>query len=503
MITKKDKPLFMSFLICIVFLTTINSLNGQSVKTSNHQDSLVNSYNQVGLDIFKTSYNHIDVDSNLLISPYSISVAMTMAYMGANGTTKEEMGEVLHLTSLSDFSINNSNLEIMDSLQTSGLDTMLIANSIWYRDDIQLVDDFTNVCKDKYLSQVEELNFYNLNAKDIINEWVSDNTNGKITELVEEVTPDNVLFIINALYFKGTWKKIFDESATSNKAFTLSSGADVQVSTMAQMDTFKIIDNSEIKALELPYSDGKYSMIIILPEINYGIDSLILNLDQETWSQWESEFIEHTVQVYLPKFIFDYNDNLINEFDSLGMRKAFSDAADFTNLYAPGGIWISKIMHKTLIDVNEKGSEAAAATEVEFTWGNNPILFKANRPFMFMIKNNVTGVVAFLGKVGKPIYNSNNSYLLNQATNANKELFNLYYDPMNHSIELISMQNTSGFDNMRVDLIDLSGKLIKSWLINEPVSHRISLNLPESNPKMYLVRMSNHKMVQTKKIMVR
>ncbi len=502
---KREKLLFsLSFCASLFFLNI--SLSGQSVSSAAPLDSLVKSYNKVGFDIFKECYEQLEVDSNLLISPYSISVAMSMVYIGANGTTKEEMQDVLHLNGLSDASISQSNSDILDSLQTSDKDTIHIANSIWHRDDISLVDDFLNICTDKYQSQVRALDFSNPASKDIINKWVNDNTGEKIPEIIDEIDPISVLFIINALYFKGTWKKIFDENATADADFALSSGTEIQVPTMIQMDTFNVIQNNKIEAVELPFSDNKYSMIILLPKTNYGIDSLISNIDHETWKQWESEFYEHAVQIYLPKFRFDYSNDLVGEFDSLGMKQAFG-SADFTNLYAPGGIWIDKINHKTAIDVNEKGAEAAAATEVEFIWGDNPILFEANRPFVFMIKNNEIDVILFLGKVGKPVYKDiikiDYDHISNNITNSKiKESYDFYYDSQNQSIELLPKKNTSGFDNLKIDLIDLSGRLVKSWSINEPISNRLSLKIPDLYSNIYLIRINNREAIQTRKIIV-
>ena len=243
-----------------------------------------------------------------------------------------------------------------------------------------------------------------------------------------------------------------------------------------------------------------------MPKTNYGIDSLISNIDHETWKQWESEFYEHAVQIYLPKFRFDYSNDLVGEFDSLGMKQAFG-SADFTNLYAPGGIWIDKINHKTAIDVNEKGAEAAAATEVEFIWGDNPILFEANRPFVFMIKNNEIDVILFLGKVGKPVYKDiikiDYDHISNNITNSKiKESYDFYYDSQNQSIELLPKKNTSGFDNLKIDLIDLSGRLVKSWSINEPISNRLSLKIPDLYSNIYLIRINNREAIQTRKIIV-
>jgi hypothetical protein len=269
-----------------------------------------------------------------------------------------------------------------------------------------------------------------------------------------------------------------------------------------------VITNDSIKAVELPFSDEKYSMIILLPETDYRIDSLIMDLNQEKWKQWESEFYKHAVQMYLPKFRFDYDNDLVDEFDSLGMKMAFGIGADFTNLYAPGGIWIDEINHKTFIDVNEKGAEAAAATDVEFVRGDNPILFKANRPFVFMIKNNEINLIIFLGKVAKPVYQDILKVDYSHLSNVNNhkqdnESYLLHYDHINQTIEISSEAEYYGFENLKVDLIDISGRAIKTWAINEPNRNRIYLRVPGIENNIYLIRLNNGNMAQTSKILIR
>lgn len=499
------------FLIIFIFIFTSNRILSQVYDNISDKEKLAQAYNQVGFDLFHLCNQQLDVDSNLLISPFSISMAMAMAYNGANGNTKSEMQEVLHLQNFSDEMLNKSASTLKTALLNFEEDTIAIANSLWHRDDVQLVDDYVNLCTDFYHAETNALDFSRSDAKDIINQWVYDNTNEKITNLIEEVSPQHVLFIVNAMYFKGTWKKIFDEQATTNQPFYLKSGQTINVPTMVQMDTFRIISNNKFKAVELPYSDGTNSMVFMLPSENYDIDDLISECNQTNWLQWQQDYYESPVQLYLPKFRFGYTNDLVDEFSDLGMHAAFGFGADFSKLYAPGGIFISKINHKTFVEVNEKGSEAAAATSVEFKWGNNPGLFKANRPFLFLITNNKTNSILFLGKVAKPLLvdlksNDSGEITSNQISPEQTYPYQVIYNAAEKKIYLSKLgkfQNTDTQNPLRIDLISISGKIMETWYEqNLAKQQTIALSVSHLQSNIYLLRIAGESFVYVNKLNV-
>ncbi|MFC2087629.1 serpin family protein, partial [Bacteroidota bacterium] len=215
----------------------------------------------------------------------------------------------------------------------------------------------------------------------------------------------------------------------------------------------------------------------------------------------------HAVNIYLPKFRFDYSDeDLHEEFKLLGIKKAFSGSADFTKIIASGGIFISQIIHKTYIDVNERGAEAAAATVIVFSRGNNPITFEADRPFVFIIKNNETGANIFLGKVAKPVYKEEKKSGAGEITGIKNQEFDspysIHYNSMNNIIQITKNQPASIVEMLEIDLIDMSGKVLRSWKINKEFNDPLFIRIPEFEKSMYLLRLNNGGIVQTKKILV-
>ncbi len=374
------------------------------VLSANSKD-MVSSDNQFGIEIFKRMLN-ADQGKNLMISPLSISQALLMTYNGADGDTKRAFEETLFLNDLTIDEVNQSAQELVEALLEVDPSVIIdIANSIWYRDEYTIKPEFIQVNEDYYNAEVQQLVF-NDEAVDIINAWVKDKTNDKIEEIIDSIDPMTLMFLINAVYFKGNWKYQFEESNTVNNEFTLSNGNKITVPFMHQSITAKVMGHDDFTILDLLYGRGNFSMFIILPDEDKTIDDVLELWNNDTYNQWLTDFTEvDELIVVIPKFKFAYEKTLNEVLMDMGLALAFdSGQADFSNIIENMQLYISKVKHKTFIEVNEKGTEAAAVTSVEigYTSVTPSSLFIADRPFLFVIREKYTNSILFMGRVEDP-----------------------------------------------------------------------------------------------------
>ncbi len=364
---------------------------------------LVSSADKFGLNLFK-KVNEFDYNKNIFISPLSVSLALGMTLNGANTSTYDSMRNTLELPDISQEKINEAYKSLIELL--TGIDPKVnfkIANSIFYRNTYTFEQDFIEINKKYFNALVRGLNFDDPATVNIINQWVKDNTNGKIEKIVEEIENDIVMFLINALYFKGTWKYEFDKKNTKDDWFTQPNGTRSQCKMMVQEAEFNYLANEDFQAIDLPYGDGAFSMTIFLPKQNRDVNSFIAGISENNWNAWLSSFTKQKVKLYLPKFKLEYEIQMKNILTALGMGIAFDPYnADFTKLYrGPERAYISKVKHKTFVDVYEEGTEAAAVTSVEigFTSVGEDIIMRCDRPFVFVIREKNSNSILFIGKI--------------------------------------------------------------------------------------------------------
>ena len=373
---------------------------------------LVEADNLFGINLFKEVLEAAEPEENVMISPLSVSLALAMTYNGADGDTKEAMEKTLELSGFTVDEINENYKLLIDALASVDPKVLMsIANSIWYKQTFEVEQDFINVNQNYFYAEVSPLDFNNPDAVTTINNWVAEKTNDKITEILDAIPADAVMYLINAIYFKGIWKYEFDESDTEEKPFYLSDGTTKDVPMMVQEASFNYLSNDIMQAVEMPYGAGNYSMIILLPQSNKTPDDIIDQLSNENWNKWLNEFYEaEKVQIHLPKFRFEYKNLLNDALKNMDMEIAFDpDNADFSKINPNGGLFISRVIHKTFIEVNEEGTEAAAVTAVEVSLtsaggGDGTIFFHVNQPFVFAIKEKYTNTIIFMGKVMEPEY---------------------------------------------------------------------------------------------------
>ncbi|MCD4670285.1 MAG: serpin family protein [Actinomycetia bacterium] len=346
-----------------------------------------------------------DKDENIFISPFSILLALAMAYNGALGDTNLDMAEALEFKGFDLTELNQGFHDLLLSIKNADSDIDLaIANSIWQRLGSDVDKDFIERNKKYYNSEVRELDFSSPDAVDTINEWIDDATMGKIDKMLTEVSADAVMYLINAIYFKGNWTYEFDEEFTEEEDFYLLDGSTKKVPMMAQREDFRYLKESNYSSVRLPYGQEKMAMYIILPDRGVDIDTVIGSFDSEEWQNYLSSFSETEVELKMPKFKMEYGIKLLNDaLTNLGMGIAFSSDADFSGINPD--TFISRVLHKAVIEVNEKGSEAAAATVVEMDRGGDiaeTVEFIVDRPFFFVISDDRTGSMLFMGKVVEP-----------------------------------------------------------------------------------------------------
>jgi len=363
-----------------------------------------------GFELFREVSSQSEED-NLMISPLSVSYALGMTYNGAAGTTLEAFNEVMHFGDLTTEEVNKSYKDLMDQLLN--LDDKVefsIANSIWYRLGFQVLPEFIKTNKDYFDAEVKEIDFSDPTTVDIINQWIEDKTNDKIKDMLDFIPADAVMYLINAIYFNASWKYEFEKGETYQGDFKLADGSNHPADYMRVSGNFQYTSNEDFTAVELPYGDSTFSMVVMLPASGKELANLVSKLDVAQWDSWFESSRYTGVQIELPKFKYEFKELLNKPLTDLGMGVAFSEfEADFTRINPAGNLYISRVIHQTFIDVQEEGTEAAAATIVEVNLtsaggGGSPINFKADKPFLYLIKENSTGAVVFIGKVGKPEY---------------------------------------------------------------------------------------------------
>lgn len=406
---KKYLILFILFfaLACENQQTDPVNKNVKPIELGGGGELVVTASNEFGLDLFREIVAEEPADKNLFISPTSISLALAMTWNGANNATEEAMKDVLHLSNLDSNEVNAVYRDLMKGLTTvDDKVTLSIANSIWYRQGFDVEDDFIAINRNYYNAKVEGLDFGDPTSKNIINDWVEDQTNGKITDLVREISNSSVMFLINAIYFNGKWKVNFNPKETYVAPFNLTSGNIDSIAMMYRFDTLNYFENDLFQSVELDYGIGNYSMVVLLPKGDKTTKDITDQLKPGNWDNWIKSHQPAELKLSLPQIKFNYDLQLCDALSKMGMEIAFTDNADFTGIKRDGGLKINSVRHKSFIEVNEDGTEAAAATIVEMaetTSIDQPVIKSmcVNRPFLFAIREKSTGAIVFMGRVCK------------------------------------------------------------------------------------------------------
>ena len=346
-------------------------------------------------------------DKNVFISPLSVDFALGMTLNGANSVTRDEMKCVLRHSGLTSSQINEYYRIMFDALPTIDPMTELnIANSIWCNKGFPVRQSFLDVNAKYFDAEIQNLDFSSPDALKTINAWIAEHTNDLIEEALDEVDPDAAMYLINAIYFKGTWTTQFEKENTEKATFFAENGTQNQVYMMhIPRSTFLYYANAHAQFLDMSYGNGAFSMTVILPREGKALQDVVDNLSSGYFSDIVKNRLDSTnVTVYLPRFQMEYSITLNDVLIALGMPSAFCPrTADFSGISCVR-LYTSRVIHSTFVEVNEEGTEAAAVT----IWEGVPVsaeppprlTFRADRPFIFVIRENSTGAILFMGKMG-------------------------------------------------------------------------------------------------------
>ena len=410
---------FLSVLLLSALIPTHTVFSGGStgnpprIPTESEQrsDELVNSIDpnlfhantRFAFDILQELVSE-DRGQNVFISPLSILLALAMTYNGAAEDTKTAMAEALQFSEFDLEQLNRGFRDLTTGIVHADKQVQIsVASSIWYMQGYAVEEDFVQRNETYYNSEVLSLDFTDPGAADTINTWIDDATRGEIERVIDSIPPDVMMYLVNAIYFKGDWTHQFSESSTREEEFTLENGGRKMVPMMHVKKQFRHARVDNLGFLRLPYGREKLAMYILLPDEGEDLDAIVARLDIDSWNKLRSELEEKDVALTMPRYRIEYGvKDLKDVFIRMGMGIAFEPQADFSGINPE--LFISRILHKAVVEVTEQGSEAAAATAVEMTKGipSEPVEFVVDRPFLFTISDDRTGSILFMGKVVDP-----------------------------------------------------------------------------------------------------
>jgi len=393
-----------SLFILVLFFVSCQAQNN-NVKT------VVEGNSRFAFDL----YAKVKEDKNIFFSPFSISSALSMTYAGAANKTEAEMREVLYFKENND-KFHKEFSEILKKVEVKTKDKaspqISIANKLYAQKDYKFKDDFLSIPKKYYNSELQKVDFKDEKNRDEarkeINSWVEKNTNNKIQELIAPNILSDLtrLVLVNALYFKAPWQTFFKEEKTSKKEFWTDEKNSTKVDFMQGIYKSAYFQNDMLQIAVLPYKDNVASLIIFLPKEKNGFSEFQKEFTYENYTKWMSKTVSKKIAFSIPKFKIEDNYRLKDVFQKMGMKAPFSRKADFSGMTGNKELKISKIIHKSFIEIDEKGTEAAAATAVVMNRKNGnsglPVSFKADHSFIFIIKDNRTNSILFMGHVIKP-----------------------------------------------------------------------------------------------------
>lgn len=351
------------------------------------------------------SINSAQKDSNVFVSPLSVSFALGMTMNGAAGTTFDEMRSALRFGNASLGSIDSgykSLIGMLTSLDPST--TMKIANAIFYRSDYPFNQSFLNDASSYFDAQVAAKDFDDKPATvSAINSWASDKTNGRIPKVIDDYDPASVMFLMNAIYFKGSWRDRFDPARTRDGSFHPASGGDQSARLMSRQGPTMYAETDAYQAVDLAYGDSSFTMTVLLPKAGRDVESVAASLTPESWQSLASSFRSREVNLTFPKVTFSWKRSLVKDMTAQGMVTAFTDFADFSRMSSGGGLFINLLQQNTFVAIDEVGTEAAAVTTVGVGLVSLPAVteMRVDRPYIIVIRERLSGTILFMGKIAR------------------------------------------------------------------------------------------------------
>ena len=364
--------------------------------------------NAFTFDLLRAVRKH-STDANVFISPLSVSMALNMTLNGAVGATADEMRTALRETGYSTADINAYSRELREALLRADPKTTIgIANSIWYRQGATVKAPFLEANRTYYNAEVEAIDFTSPTAVSTINGWCAQKTNNRIKEIVKRVDPTTFMYLINAVYFKGTWTTRFEKKHTFSTDFHRADGSTQKVQMMNLKDTFRCASSDVCDYLEMDYGNHAFSMVVMLPKDGKTTRDVIAAMDGKKWAEAMQSLTLEKIHVFLPRFKAECEYKMHKQIlPDMGMKLPFNpeqaDLSGIADISAFGRLFISSVIHKTFVQVDEEGTEAAAVTSVHVmpTGESSMQVFTVDRPFVFVIREKGTGVILFIGEIGE------------------------------------------------------------------------------------------------------
>ena len=391
------------FLSCQSPIFLVNGNNPRQIIDGNNRFAF-NLYHQV---------QGGNIGNNLFYSPFSISTALAMVYDGSRNETAQQISQTMNFLQGEKF--HSDYKQLLNELNegTESKIKLNIANGLWVQKNFKFLDSYFDIVKSNYNSELKNVDFTDPIKSEItrkeINAWVEKKTNDKIKDILSQgdLTSMTRLVLVNAIYFYGDWANPFEKQETMPKDFSLMDGTQINVPFMNQQGRFNCYEDSKIQAIEISYKDNRASMVIFLPNKKNGIMEFEKSFDYKYYQDIIAALQSQEVRLSLPKFQTTYKSNLGTTLSRMGMPLAFSANADFSGMTGKQDLCISEVIHQAFINVDEKGTEAAAATAVimkatAIRMPNEPKIFNADHPFIFLIKDNTTGSILFMGKIMNP-----------------------------------------------------------------------------------------------------
>jgi len=397
--------------ICVVVVVVLVFFSNKTwAVEENDLGTVSRGINKFSFDLYKKLKDE-NKEKNLFYSPASISIALAMTYAGARGNTEKQMADVLNFTLPQD-RLHSAYSKLIENLKSAKDYELSIANALWLQKDYKLLQEFLNIMGKYYKGGFNEVDYIGdpQGARIKINDWVSKETKEKIKDILQpgDITKLTRLVITNAIYFKGKWLTEFDKEFTRDEDFYLINGQKTKVKMMYQENRFNYYENNDLQLLEMPYKGDKVSMVIILPKTGkfVTVENMI---DEKKLQELINNTTKIKVKAYIPRFKFTQRFDLSEDLSKMGMEDAFDEnKADFSGINGrKNDLYISKVIHKTFVEVNEEGTKAAAATAVIiFTKSapiiEEPVIFKADHPFIFLVRDKEAGSILFMGRVMDP-----------------------------------------------------------------------------------------------------
>ena len=368
------------------------------------ETSLIDAGNQFTLDLFREAVRALPPDSNAFLSPFSASMALGMAMNGAVGPTLVAMQEALRVGGLALADVNQGYRGLLDLYTSIDRTTeLLVANSVWIDEGFPVNPQFLSTARDFFTAEARTLDLQT-EGLSAINGWVKEKTRDKIPTLLEKISNDEIAFLVNAIYFKGRWRLPFDPKQTTPQPFRGATGASHDVPTMSLDKPIRYAMRQGFAAADLLYGNGVFAMTILLPEEGSTPAAVLASLTPESWRELDAAFQESKIMFSLPKFRLEYRRSLVDDLKALGMDIAFDpNRADFSGIasVATERLYLTQVLQKAFVEVNEEGTEAAAATAVGVGPTSMPPTMIVNRPFLFVIRERFSGNILFLGQVNE------------------------------------------------------------------------------------------------------